>query len=980
MERVATHEKCNEPECWWCQPILCDGYREPDKHWEERREGGIIRLGRRRANVRLVDGLRDEIRLWRRSGYPSASPTTRRLLEHWTAPAGTGSTFPLFFAQQEAVETLIYLSEAAIPGSSKPLRELQTLAKEFNGGMLRAGCQMATGTGKTMVMACMIAWYAATRRSRVRHQPGRLAQNVEDVLVIAPSLTVARRLRGLIPSQQDNIYDKWNLLPDDLRGSLASMKVTVVNWHKFLPKGDIDFEGVGSNAPKRDERRLAGYEDDVEESPDQIFDRVLKRHARSGGQRLVIMNDEAHHCYNKRSGYASGKPIQQNRWMEAVLNLKGWDKLPAAQCIDLTATPHFINPKQSEAPESIALSEGDGMPWIVSRFDLEDAMESGLVKIPQHPTWDDSGATAEYFGDLEETVLRNLYERNGGKDLDSPEGFSLVRRGLDLLVKDWSRTREEWADAGTNQEPVLIVVANTKANAAQIYDYIAGTVQFKRGSGRSKEVWGRIPGSHGDLANVPRHNCPSSECFKRTMLVYSSSRGEKGEGEELSGGALGVERFDTRNRERMMDILATVGQPGKPGESVRCVVSVSMLTEGWDCQTVTHILGYRKFGTRLLTEQVLGRALRRADYENRESVGGRFNPEFATLFGVPMPSTRSGGGSGGGGGGSTLHTVKSIDERAPAYRVHFPRFKAYDAVDPGDSVFLDPTKVGPFQRLSNITYEELPRTVEVGGTTTISVEVGRDSGIWDLAGELTEKLIERGKGLDREQHQRRAKLFSDVLRAVRQWLRMPGVEIEAEDLTNRSQREHASSHLLSTGCLKGIQNQAKIVGVPCDEDIPIGHTGGIEFQTRLRDTVDVCRSELNKAACHSKLEVEIANVLDKHPGVEAFARNYGPLGWEIPYRWQGGWSRYVPDFIARGRATSDGTRCNLIVEGKGIADERSKRKATWTRDWWVPAAEERSEDELSGTWRYLEIGDDARHRGQIADIITAALNGGHYHG
>lgn len=308
MNLGTTHQKCNAPECWWCQPILCDGYQEPDRHWKEQSTGGIIQRGRRAVEAGqagLVDRLRDEIRSWRQNGYPNASPTTRRLLEHWTATSGTGATYRLFFAQQEAIETLIYLSEVSEPGS-RPLKALHTLAEQYNDGMLRAGCQMATGTGKTMVMACLIAWYAATGQSRVRHQPGRLAQNVEDVVVIAPNLTVARRLRGLIPSREENFYRKWNLLPNDLRGGLARMKVTVVNWHKFLPQQDIDFEGIGNKAPTGAERKLAGYDDDINESPEQIFDRVLKRHARSNGQRLVVINDEAHHCYSKKRGGGGG--------------------------------------------------------------------------------------------------------------------------------------------------------------------------------------------------------------------------------------------------------------------------------------------------------------------------------------------------------------------------------------------------------------------------------------------------------------------------------------------------------------------------------------------------------------------------------------------------------------------------------------------------------------------------------------------------
>lgn len=969
MKQGVTHQRCDEPECWWCQPILCDGYQEPDRHWVESADGGEIREGRRRdvesARSSLVLNLRDEIQLWRNNGYPNASQVTRRLLDHWTATAGTGATHTLFFAQQEAIETLIYLSEVAMPNSA-PLRTLRGDAERYNGGVLRAACQMATGTGKTMVMACLIAWYAATRQSRVRHLPGRLAQNVEDVVVIAPSLTIVRRLRGLIPSREDNFYDQWNLLPQDMRPGLARMKVTVVNWHKFLPKEDIDFEGVGSKTPKINERKLVGYDDESEESPEQIFDRVLKRHSRSNGRRLVVINDEAHHCYYKGNGQVGGKPIKQNRWMEAVLNLKEWKKLPAVQCIDLTATPHFINPKETESPLGMPLNEGTPMPWIVSRFDLDDAMESGLVKVPQHPTWDDSELAEQDHENWEETVLRNLYKHNGGRNLDSPEGFELVRRGLDLLIKDWNRTREVWEEERTNQEPVLIIVANTRENAKRVYEHIAGTVRL-RGKGKTREVWGVSPGHYSELENVPRHNCPPSECLRRTMLVYSSSRGEQGEGEELQGGALGTDLFGPKDRDRMMDILSTVGQIGMPGESVRCVVSVSMLTEGWDCQTVTHILGYRKFGTRLLTEQVLGRALRRSDYENRETATGRFKPEFATLFGVPLPNTRSGNG-GGSGEPSPLYTVQSVEERADDYRIHFPRFRSYDAVDPGYSVILDKSRVRPFGRLKNVSYEALPEKVVVKGVKEIDIEVGRDSGTWRLAGDLVEKLIARGTATGQD-YPRKATLFSDVLRAVRQWLGMPQVNIDASDLKIQPQRDHAVAHLLDSGCLTGIPNETKIVGIPCNEGIPLGDTGGVWFQTRLRNTVPVRRSELDKAACHSKLEVEIALALDKHRGIDAFVRNHGPLAWDIPYRWQGGWSRYVPDFVARSRPMDDGRCRYLIIEGKGVPDKRSERKATWTKDWWIPAVEGRSEPELKGSWQYLEIGSRAMIEGKISEAL-----------
>ncbi|MCY4429107.1 MAG: DEAD/DEAH box helicase family protein, partial [Rhodospirillales bacterium] len=205
------------------QPVLTRPYNEPSRHWKT--EGGLtsdeivperrtadeplpmgqaiplqrdLALDTIRVDGGMIDKLRREVRDWRLEGWPGTSNATRELLEYWSREPGEGPVYSLFFAQREAIETVVFLTELG-NGSHWMVRHLKEVAEGWNQGLVRLALRMATGTGKTTVMACLIAWYAVNRRREHRGDARGLAKNVGRVVVICPGRPIRDRLAGLNP-------------------------------------------------------------------------------------------------------------------------------------------------------------------------------------------------------------------------------------------------------------------------------------------------------------------------------------------------------------------------------------------------------------------------------------------------------------------------------------------------------------------------------------------------------------------------------------------------------------------------------------------------------------------------------------------------------------------------------------------------------------------------------------------------------------
>lgn len=982
------------------QPVLTGPYSEPDRHWKVVDGDTVDEIvdGRRRADEPLpmgqraavqpglglggssedgaIDMLRGEVREWRNQGWPGTSNATRELLEYWSREPGEGPVHNLFFAQREALETVVFLTEAA-DGSHWMVARLKELAGGWSQGLVRLAVRMATGTGKTAVMACLIAWYAVNRRREHRGDPRGLAKNVDRVVVVCPGRTIRDRLRCLDPRIKRNIYDEWRLVPKGLRRRLGGFAVDILNWEKLQPRKGVVYAGFefksGPGALSRSKAvQLAGGEgaDGEPESLGRMWERLLGPARANRPERVVVLNDEGHHCWQRREGERPGV------WMEALHALRTHDRYQLAQAIDLSATPIFINPAKTRVPAGTeAKKETSLVPWVVSEFALMESMEAGLVKIPQPPRGDSTG---------HESPLRNLFAANNGASLDAPGAMQLVRQGAEILYKDYEETFAKWASAGDPRvgRPVLIVVANNKRNARLIFEMIGG----RRGGGGRLES-----GSFALLSNVPRTGADESECAMRTILVLSKTNTpEAAEGDEIAGGALGVREVGSKageaSEDELREVLQSVAQPGEPGEDVRCVVSVGMLTEGWDCQRVTHILGYRKFGSQLLCEQTMGRALRRRDYENLEAVarrgagevGQRFPAEYAVVFGVPF-ERRIKGSPPPPPPPPPQTEIRPVPKRVGRYRIWVPDFAGYAMSAPGVRVRLDPGRVirtYPEEGRRGREIQWVKARGPIGRVRTLDRDIAQrpGSGAWRLASELVALLGDRagpdGPQGDDAGQPRRGVLFGECLRAVHEWLDHEEVTVLEADLGGDGMRELAQAAILDALDVEG--RPARKVGVAGDPGQDMRSAGEwLPFLTGLRDIVKLKRSELNAAACHSRLEADMARTLDASNLVAAFVRNHGPERFEIPYRFMGGWAKYVPDFFVRCRTRGDVTP-HIVIEGKGLPDEKSKQKGWWTENWWIPCANEAGA-ERGQVWGWLELGPGDDVESAIRDVIERVV-------
>ena len=979
-------------------PILTRPQGEPDRHWKDvdgvavdeivpsrRAAAEPIAAGKRvpaqerlnleiDANAGAIDRLRAEVGSWREGGWIGTTHATRELLEYWARELDEGPVFSLFFAQREAVETVICLTEVASE-SHWMVRDLKAVARAWSQGLLRIALRMATGTGKTTVMACLIAWYAVNRRREHRADARGLAMNVDRVVVVCPGRTIRDRLLGLNPRAKHNIYDEWRLVPRRLRPSLGGFPVTILNWEKLQPRKGVSFSALevksrGNNLSRSKVLQLVGGSEgggDVE-SLGAMWSRLIGPPGPKRPERVVVLNDEGHHCWQRKEGEKPGV------WMEALHGLRKHEHFRLTQAIDLSATPIFINPAKTHTPvETEPVRESALVPWIVSEFALMESMEAGLIKIPQPPRGDNTGR---------ESALLNLFDANEGRKLTSTDAMSLVRQGAEILYADYQETFRNWSARNDPRigHPVLIAVANNKVNARAIFEMLGGA---KRPDGILEKTDFNL------LSNVPRTGALDEECSMRTILVLSKTNNpETAEAEQIAGGALGLREVGSNATEdELREVLQTVARPGTAGEDVRCVVSVGMLTEGWDCQRVTHILGYRKFGSQLLSEQTMGRALRRQDYENLESVRHRgsgdverrYPAEYATVFGVPFgrqlgvdppppppppppePKTE----------------VHPVNDRVEAFRIWVPDFASYTMNSPGLDVRLDPERVIDVYPVDGQEGKREIRWVRTAGPIgkirilERSVEKRPGEGAWQLAAELVRLIGEREeeRGEDAmEGRLRRGVLFGACLQVVYEWLAHDKIAVLETDLGGVGMRDLARSAILDALLVSG--KPAQRVGIPNDDNREHRSAGDWRpFLTGLKNIVTVQKSELNVAACHSGLEVDIARTLDASDHVAAFVRNHGPERIEIPYKYKGGWAKYVPDFFVRCHAAR-GVTPHVLLEGKGRPDERSEHKKWWTENWWLPCANAAGE-ELGQEWTSFEIGSAA----DAEQVVGMAVGG-----
>ena len=874
--------------------------------------------------------------------------------------------------------THVYLLECSndLPNYRKAaelLAEALTPHLERMGYVPRICHKMATGTGKTTVMAMLILYYASNHAANPDDP-----RFVNQFLVISPNTTVRDRLRPSLRPNEDEQHDDYaerNLLPhprETYRDYLKQAHIAVINWHQAQPKNIGEtIGGAGLNV-------IRGQTPDAApNSMESQLDAILRAADTSpNGGNIVVINDEAHHCH-----YGDpGKPPEPTKWLEAIMALHAGNLLQGS-VIDMSATPFFLQANKNPL-----------FPWIVSDCGLIEAQEAGLTKIPRAPVSRDAGRAAEFRSIYEHTPP----ERRGRNfDPANDDNCHLLKEALNLAAEDYTQqTTPEWMQSHAGDErsatmPALAIVADKVQNANALYRYVAeGSIdctpvndtdgnpfsnfqpntegkEWREGPPRTIVIHSEI-----DNSDFKTSNREMKAHFKRLADRYRRFYDAK----------LGPELND---EEIIRAVMNSVGKPGEPGEHVRCVISVGMLTEGWDAKNVTHLVGFRPFKSSLLCEQVAGRTLRRSVWDPDEA--GLLSPEYSCVLGIPFrekPET----GTKPPPNPMQILTVATPDDRIQ-FAIGWPNITRLDRVENDLSVRAMVKRVTASERFQTMEHQgqgiHVEPTIGTGQAIPSNPPNTEHRFAYEVAGQATQNALtdlERG---DVATAQVRVNvLFADMLSAFEQhrkdgnllpptdtarWPSDPGSIADAANWLNR--------------------HTELVVPTPPDGKPPMTAVKGkahwldttLRHEYSIRDNPNLvyanCRkSHATHAKCDSSWETAVAKILDDMPEVTRWARN-NRLGWEIPYVYEGQAHAYQPDFVAVAELP-EGSELHLVIEVKGREKESDRVKRRWTEAYWTTAVNADAEYGDKKAWKYLYLDEQgmASPRENIENAIEEARN------
>lgn len=994
------------------QPVLNSPYVEPTRHWELDEEGRPTdRIAERRRGAELVSAvpkpknktasgiqgslalrtaeaittersdyeqtvminlLRQEVGSWRRLPNPDqwqVTPVTARLLRHWRAlTEDEARPIRPFFCQMEAIETAIWVSEVAPKMRSRGDRVLTWLKaanREANPDLFRVALKLATGAGKTTVMAMLIAWQALN----AARSPASKAFS-RGVLVVAPGITIKDRLRVLLPGAPGDIYARLDLVPPDLLPDLGRAKIVITNYHAFKPRERLELRS-GTRAA------LAGHGVGPEtvETEGQMLARVMPDLLSLGP--VMVLNDEAHHCYRERPDPEGAKLTGEEKkeadenteaarlWISGIEALNR--KVGVRTAWDLSATLFFLR--------GSGWLEGTLFPWVASDFSLMDAIESGIVKLPRVPVADDlpSGETPLYR-DLWKAIGKKMPRKARGATRYNPQDLPLeLKTALDALYGHYEKTFRTWEEHGIGVPPVFIVVCNNTTNSELVRDYIAG-YEVEGADGTAEVVQGKLPllrNFSDDLDRLPR---------PRTILIDSAAIEAGGDIDPAFKEEHAIEirafRAETARRagqaeadkltdgDILRELLNTIGKKDRLGEQVRCVVSVFMLTEGWDANTVTHILGLRAFGTKLICEQVMGRALRRLSYELGPD--GLFPVEYADILGIdglnfsgqPVISKPQ--------APRQVTHVHAVSPERDHLEIVFPRVEGYRIDFPEERLEVDFSKVEPYVLTPDkvgavaVTMQGFVGEAHVLDLAHLKAE--RASSVaMHLAKHLVQEKLRDAGGQAKWHLVPRAKAIFN------RWLAeghfVPKGEVAVGQLLYRQIADEICDRVMNA--IATPNRGEPLFRALLDPFAPEGSTTDVSFSTSracYQTHPGLCH--VNWVVLDSDWEGQLAQAIERHPGVAAYAKNHN-LGYEVPYLRDGEPHRYRPDFLVR---LTGGASLTLVLEVKGFRGHDAAIKADFMKNRWVPAVNRLGR---WGRWGFAELRDVWDFETGLDDAIRA---------
>ena len=921
-----------------------------------------------------INRIRERVSIWRKGNYAGITNTTRQLLEYWTNPDRERK---LFFCQIEAMETAIYLAEVANKyGDNWIENSIRDFNEANNPGLYRVAFKMATGSGKTVVMAMLIAWQVLNKIANPQD-----AKFTDAFLIVTPGITIRDRLRVLYPNDPQNYYQQRDVVSLSQMADLGRARIIITNFHTFNPRELV-------KAGKLNKYILSnGQTSSLTETPDQMVRRVCRE--LGSKKNIIIINDEAHHCYRHKVEAEELKLTgddrreSEKREEEARVWISGLEavkkKIGIKVIYDLSATPFFLR--------GSGYSEGTLFPWVVSDFSLIDAIECGIVKVPRVPVSDDSmQGEMPTYRDIWLRIRDHLPKKGRGTKDESATGDPNLPKELEgaliSLYGNYEKYYRQWEQNTEARErgatpPVFIVVCNNTNVSKLVYDWISG--YQKNLSDRNEIV---VPGNLSIFSNVDTYGKWLS--IPNTILIDSAQleSGEAMSKEFKKMAEVAIAEFKDYYRQSLgrapekltdedllREVMNTVGKTGKLGENVRCVVSVSMLTEGWDAQTVTHIMGVRAFSTQLLCEQVVGRALRRRSYEPTN--GDKFEAEYAEVYGVPFSFIPCAGQNNELKPPRPITRVRALDDRI-ACEITFPRVSGYKYDLPPEkleAVFTEDSKMV-------LSTEATPtRTVNapIVGETTIhqlKYTLGQrreQEVVFHLARTLLDKYFNDADGNVKPW------LFPQLVNIARQWM-SKCVTIKDNAFIQMlliTEYAHYAAERIYTSIAGAKQGQVRLKPILRPYDV-IGSTRYVDFDTtRAVYTTDPNKCHISHVVADTESwEQKMAQALEEMDEVICYVKNQG-LEFTIPYVIDGNEKKYYPDFIVRLRK-QNGDQLNLIVEVTGEKKREKAAKVAAARNLWIPAVNNHGD---FGQWAFIEISDPWDAKNTIRAFLKAKSEG-----
>jgi type III restriction enzyme len=899
--------------------IINSPHQEPQQHWFYDRENinFYIKEGRRPAGyvmatpnskafddpgifveIDTVNQIRPRVKSWREAGYPGVTGITKRLLEHWQDPEERKDR-RFFFCQLEAIETLIWLTEA-------PAAEKVGIDIQGDGGAFERWCsKMATGSGKTIIMSMIIAWNFLNKVTNPTD-----ARFSKYALVVAPGLTVKSRLQVLQPTHEENYYEEFNIVPAALMDKLRQGKVIIHNWHSLAwdsqEKIDAKVEkGKLRSVDKRQRMEISG---------EAYVRNVLSE--MSSARNIIVLNDEAHHAW-RMNPEAVGKyqrtGSDKDSAEEATIWVGGLDKIHEQRgilkCFDLSATP--FTPSGKKAAEDALFT------WIVSDFGLNDAIESGLVKTPRVVVRDDSERTKELKSRLYHIYADDEVKDDINRKADETDPLpDLLINAYYLLGKDWQETKNEWESVGHKVPPVMITVANRTETSSRIkYAFDHNRILIPDLCNPDK------------ILQIDSKVLESAEAETEAVEIVVETEDE--DGEEST-----PKLTKKQQAELLRQTVDTVGKEGAPGEQIQNVISVGMLSEGWDAKTVTHIMGLRAFSSQLLCEQVVGRGLRRVSYDVGDD--GLFEAEYVNIFGVPFTFLPHEGGEGTPPPPPKPKTKIEPRKEKSQHEITFPNVIRIDHVyRPQLKLDWNNVKALEIDPYGSITEAELAAIISGKANPKVKAAIGleqiaEDTRVQSIVFRIASTIYNSEKKPDWKGS--KEIFLAQVVRIVEQFIDSNKIRVK-NDLFHQDDSKRKILIILNMNKIVQhiwtairSENTEKLTPV-FDKEKPIRSTEDVRTWYTSKPCEWTEKSHISHCVYDSGWESSEAYFFDKSDLVESFVKN-DHLGFTILYNHKGVIRKFYPDFILR-LVNGD----YMVLETKGIDSQQNQTKREYLNEW-----------------------------------------------